>query len=231
MDLNEKKERELNLNKSNHKSYLIELNNNICQNNITYSSNKDQSNASIKTTEYSSESGDFISKYIIDNIKKHKKNKLNKDSFKENINNNIPFNNTFNNNKLKEKSKNQKDLNTKKGNKAPKCVEYKSEYLSKVNSNINAPKIPINYDYSFDLDNLSNQNRIGEKEYIKNFNNNKYNKNEEFKVINGIPNDKLSHLFINKNIYVNKNNRNYNKLSLTQRIKHKCLTIIYVSPK
>ena len=225
MDLNERKETKISIDRSNNIKYMIELNNKIYPENITNISNINQSYGSIKTTEYSSESGELISKYIIDNLKNNQKNKNNIDEFKKNLLNNININNDV----KKEKCKNQKNLNHKKKLKAPKIVEYKSEYLTKNNENTNAPKIPINYNIDFNIDDFTNQVEIGENEYIKN--NNKSNSNEEYKIITNIPHDKLSHIFINNNIYKKEINNNYNKISVTQRIKHKFLTLIYFTPK
>lgn len=227
MDLNEKKERQINIDKANNKNYCLEINSKIYQKNIINNINKNQSNGSIKTTEYSSESGEVVSKYIIDNHKNNIKINNNKEMFKENINNNIQFNNNI----QKEICKKPKRLYNKKNNKAPKFLEFKSENLTKDNSNINAPKLPVNYDKDFNLDNCTNQDKIGEEEYIKKTNNNIYNKNKDFKIITKIPHDQLSHLCINNNLYINNNDKNYNTFSVTQRNKHKFLTIVYISPK
>ena len=226
MDLNEKKEKEINIDKANNKNYCLEIKSKIYQKNIKNNINKNQSNGSIKTTEYSSESGEVVSKYISDNLNNNIKINNNKEMFKENINNNIRFNNSI----QKEISKKPKLLYNKKNNKAPKILEYKSEYLTKDNSNINAPKLPVNYYNDFNLDNCTNQDKIGEEEYIKKVNN-IYNKNKDFKKIANIPYDQFSHLCINNNLYINNNDKNYNKFSVTQRNKHKFLTIVYISPK
>ena len=227
MDLNEKKQTEINIDKANNKNSFLEINSKIYQKNIINNINKNQSNGSIKTTEYSSESGEVVSKYIGDNLKNNIKINNNKEMFKENINNNIQLNNNI----KKEISKKPKGFYNKKSNKAPKLVEYKSEYLTKDKSNINAPKIPVNYSPGFNLDNCTNQNKFGEEEYIIKANNNKYNINKDFKIIANIPHDQLSHLCINQKLYINNNENNYNTLSVTQRIKHKFLTIVYISPK
>ena len=227
MDLNEKKRTEIYIDKINTKNDLIEINNKMHQINIINNININQSNGSIKTTEYSSESGELISKYISDNLKNNLKINNNQKLFKENKNNNIQFNNNI----QKEICKISKGLYNKNNNKAPKLVEYKSEYLTKNNRNINAPKIPINYDIDFNLDNYTNQDNIGEEEYITKTKNNKYNKNEEFKSITKIPHEHLSHLCLKENLNINNNVNNYNTLSVTQRIKHKFLTIVYISPK
>ena len=227
MDLKFKKETEINIDKVNNKNYYLEINSKIYQKNTINNINKNQSNGSIKTTEYSSESGEMVSKYIIDNLKNNIKINNHKEMLKENINNNIQFNNNI----KKDICKKSKGFCDKKNNKAPKLVEYKSEYLTKENSNINAPKIPVNYSNDFNLDNFTNQDKIGEKEYFTNTNNNKYNKNKDYKKITNIPHDQLSHLCINQNLFINNNENNYKTYSITQRIKHKYLTIVYISPK
>jgi hypothetical protein len=54
MDLNERKETKISIDRSNNIKYMIELNNKIYPENITNISNINQSYGSIKTTEYSS---------------------------------------------------------------------------------------------------------------------------------------------------------------------------------
>ena len=51
--------------------------------------------------------------------------------------------------------------------------------------------------------------------------------NETFKSITTIPHDKLSHLFLN----LNNDNNKYLRCAITQRNKHKFLTLVYLSPK
>ena len=121
----------------------------------------------------------------------------------------------------------------KKGNKKNVKIEnYLSEYPSKNNNiNINAPKLPMNYDKTFNMDKMTNQKNIGNKDYLTNTINNKYN-NNEFKKISVISHDKLLHLITNENIYNKKAEKeNYNKVSITERFKHKFLTTIYLFPK
>ena len=227
MDLNEKLTNELNLDKSKNE-YLIEKKNKIGKENNKNSINLNQSNGSIRTTEYSSESGEVISKYISDSYKINNNNqKTNNDIFKNNINKNIIICDTT----KKEVNINKNNINNNKSKKAPKFEEYKSEYLNKSNTNIKTPKIPFIYDTNFKLEHYTNQDEIGDQEYLKPLNNNKYNKSEEYKKILKIPHDKLLHICINENFYINKNKNNYNKISVTQRSKYKFLTIIYVSPK
>ena len=210
MDLNERKEAEISIDRANNINYMTELSNNIYPENITNISNINQSYGSIKTTGYSSESGELISKYIIDNLKNNQKNKNNIDIFKENLLNNININNNVKKEKYKKKLK------------TLKIEEYKSECPTK-NTNINAPKIPINYNIDFNIDDFKNQVEIGENEYIQKNNNNKYNNNEEYKIITNIPHDKLSHIIINNNLYKKKimklHSLNYQKNQKQKKMK------------
>ena len=186
-----------------------------------------QSNGSIRTTEVSSESDGLISKTKLDS--KIKKSVLcNK---KTNIFNNNIYNKNNIIDTIKKGSKKDKSIiNSIKNKKAPKHEEYKSDYLNKSNSNINAPKLPFNYNTNFKIDNYSHQDEIGTKEFIKNSKKNKFNVNNDFKKISIIPNEVLSHLCTNENFNINQKNKNYNEISVTQRYKHKLLTIVYLSP-
>ena len=186
-----------------------------------------QSNGSIRTTEVSSESDGLISKTKLDS--KIKKSVLcNK---KTNIFNNNIYNKNNIIDTIKKGSKKDKSIiNSIKNKKAPKHEEYKSDYLNKSNSNINAPKLPFNYNTNFKIDNYSHQDEIGTKEIIKNSKKNNFNVNNDFKKISIIPNEVLSHLCTNENFNINQKNKNYNEISVTQRYKHKLLTIVYLSP-
>ena len=128
MDLNERKEADIRIDKSDNINYMIELNNKTHPENITNISNINQSYGSIKTTGYSSESGELISKYIIDNLKYNQKNKNNKDTFKENLLNNI----NLNYNIKKEKCKNQKNLIHKKNLRLSKLKNINLNVLPKI---------------------------------------------------------------------------------------------------
>ena len=129
--------------------------------------------------------------------------------------------------KEKEKKKKMQDKKIKK------YEYYKSEYLSQKNNiNVNAPKIPNNYNINFNIDKNTKQKNIGEEEYIKDLYKAKYKKNEAYKEISTISHDKLLHLIINQNIYeMEKNNKKYNEISITERFRHKFLTTVYFFPK
>lgn len=225
MDLKEKLNTDLQANESKFEYSIFLKKSEIIQKSIINKSNINLSNESIKTTEYSSESGELISKYLTNNSKN--KSKMDKkDNLKYNKNKNIHFemniqqNNNKNSKKCKIKSK-----------KAPKFMEYKSDYLTDKNTNINAPNIPFIYNNNFYLNNLTNQVEIGEKEYIENLLVINYNKYQDYKNVFSIPHDKLSHLCVNENLYINKEEKTFNKISITQRNKHKFITLIYITPK
>ena len=213
MDLNKLLSTERQLPKVEKDYYILEINNEEFKENDINNSNQSQSNESTKTTEYSSESGELISKYLYNKYKKlHNKNNqkyAEKNNIKENINNG-------GNNETYSKS-NKKSKTKKIYKKAPKLEEYKSECINKNNTNINAPKIPFIYDIDFEIDNIEKNSQKGEI--------------NEYKKTSRIPHEKLAHLIINENLYKMKNNLNYNEILVTQRVKHKFLTIIYFSPK
>ena len=227
MDLNENLNINIQYNKPKNDNYILKANKESDKKIIINNDNKNQSNESLKTTEYSSESGEPISKHLINNYTTHIKYNSIKCNIKKDKNKNYNIcqdNPQYINKNLKFKINN-------KIKKAPKQVEYNSDYLSYNNTNINAPKIPFIYNINFELNNFSNQGEIGQKEYIKNNFNMKYNKSNEFQKVSTMPHDKLLHLCVNENLFVNKKEKNYNALSVTQRNKHKFITLIYISPK
>ena len=137
--------------------------------------------------------------------------------------NNITENyNSFNLSKIKKKKK-----------KAIKdSTEYNSIFPKASEINAEAPGVPSNYLSRFDLNYQTNQ------ENIKTFSKNhlKYEKsknileNNTFKGIITIEHDKISHICYN----VENNNNNNDKFirtAITQRNKHKFLTIIYYTLK
>ena len=172
------------------------------------------SNISTKeTTEISSETEESYN-----GNKPQKKNEIKKE-----IKNKTKENDMNLLNKIKEKRIKEKKMKKK----LAINESYKSEFISKKNNmNIKAPKIPINFDIIFDIDNNSKQKEIGDKEYIKDINYDKYNKNKDIKEISVISHDKLLHLITNE-----QKNENYNKVCITERLKHKFLTTIYLFPK
>ena len=112
-----------------------------------------------------------------------------------------------------------------------KKVLFNNIFPSKNELNIVAPNLPCHYRETFDLDNQSNQIKIGEKNdglkfQIKNID----NENNTYKTILVCPHEKLLHLCSNndENDY---NETQYIKTSASCRIQHKFLTIVYYRPK
>lgn len=210
---------EIQTNKQKSENFIAEIKNNKKD---KINNKRNQSIESIKTTAHSSESEDFISKYLFDsNLKSD-----NTDNNKKNINKDI---NDENFKKNRNQNKNCLDAKNKK---STHIKENDLNNLSKntLNSNFKVPKLPLIYDTEFGININSNQDKIGEKEFIKSSMSNEYNINEEYKIISKFPNDKLSHVCICENLYFNKKKKNYNKISVTQRCKHKYLTIVYLFP-
>ena len=200
-------------NKQKSESFITEIKNNKkdkCNN------KKNQSIESIRTRAHSSESEDFISKYLFDSNLKNDNTGYNKKNINKNINNN--------------KNKNCLDAKNKK---STNIKEYDSNklYLRNLNSSFKVPKLPLIYDTEFGINNNSNQDKIGERDFIKSNSSNEYNINEEYKTIFKLPNDKISHMCISQKLYFNKKKKNFNKIAVTQRCKHKYLTIVYFFPK
>lgn len=221
--MNSYKEQNFNLetqaNKQKSENFITEIKNNKkdkCNN------KKNQSIESIKTRAHSSESEDFISKYLFDSNLKNDNTENNKKNINKDINNeNLKKNKNQNKNCLD--AKNKKFTNIKK-------YDSNKLYTKNLNSGFKMPKLPLIYDTEFKINNNSNQDKIGEREYIKRNISDEYNINEEYKTISKFPNDKISHVCISEKLYFNKKKKNYNKIAVTQRCKHKYLTIVYFFP-
>ena len=210
-DLNEKISMEIGPEKPRDQEYL--------EKNTTYK-NINFSNVSTKETA-------TISSETEESFRGNKNNE--KNSLKDNIINETKNNGTEIYYILKDKES-KKNFGKKK---IPKSDNYKSEYLSQKNiMNLKAPKVPINYKQIFNIDKNTIQKEIGDKEYIEDILKDKYKKNKEFKEISVISHDKLLHLITNKNMYnIKESKSKYNKLSITERFRHKYLTTVYFFPK
>lgn len=124
-------------------------------------------------------------------------------------------------------------VNSQKNKKKKKLIKDKTDYncycpnFSDMDS---AQDTPTNYLINFDLNNQSNQENL--KKYQKIIKNNLSKniiENNTFKTIMAISHDKLLHLCYgaeNTNL-----NDTFIRTSITQRNKHKLLTLIYYSPK
>lgn len=221
--MNSDKNKNLNLeiqtNKQKSENFIAEIKNNKKE---KYNSKRNQSIESIKTRAHSSESEDFISKYLFDSNLKNDNTENNKKNVNKDINNeNLNKNNNQNKNDID--VKNKKSTNIK---------EFDLNKLNKKNidSSFKVPKLPLIYDTEFGINNNSNQDKIGERGFIKNNICDDYNIKEEYKTISKFPNDKLSHVCISENLYFNKKKKTYNKIAVTQRCKHKYLTLVYYFP-
>ena len=199
--MNSYKEQNFNLetqaNKQKSENFITEIKNNKkdkCNN------KKNQSIESIKTRAHSSESEDFISKYLFDSNLKNDNTENNKKNLNKNINNeNLKKNKNQNKNCLD--AKNKKFTNIKK-------YDSNKLYTKNLNSGFKMPKLPLIYDTEFKINNNSNQDKIGEREYIKRNISDEYNINEEYKTISKFPNDKISHVCISEKLYFNKKKKN-----------------------
>lgn len=164
-----------------------------------------------------------------------------------NFNNEIYIgNNSENNNNSTINSTNNQEIKKRKKKSSKGSSDYNCIIPSKSVVNAEAPIIPYYYKSYINLDHNSNQldsEKFKEKlnEKLKNKSNDKIEEQEEallidktkrliedntFKSIMVIPHEKLSHLF-----YYCDNDNKYIRNAITQRSKHKFLTIVYFSPK
>ena len=161
-----------------------------------------------------------------------------------NLNNFIDLTN-FNKNAIK-KEKNQNNINSITCNNQEtnnSFSTYKKEEMKKryydckypLNNELNivAPIIMTHYIYSFNIDYQSNQDFISvnpSKDFLqykeKNFN----TENNTYKKIMIWPHIKLLHSCSNLEDIINKE-KNYFRICVTNRNKHKFLTIVYYKPK
>lgn len=132
--------------------------------------------------------------------------------------NNIPIENTSSTNVKKKKKKN-------------KDIEYNCIYPKASEVNSEAPGIPQHYISCFDINNQTKQ------EYLCLFPNKlvfdkrkNFIENNTFKDIITISHDKISHICYNIG-NENSDQDKFVRTSITHRIKHKFLTIIYYTPK
>lgn len=132
--------------------------------------------------------------------------------------NNIPIENTSSTNVKKKKKKN-------------KDIEYNCIYPKASEVNSEAPGIPQHYISCFDINNQTKQ------EYLSLFPNKlvfdkrkNFIENNTFKDIITISHDKISHICYNIG-NENSDQDKFVRTSITHRIKHKFLTIIYYTPK
>ena len=154
---------------------------------------------------------------------------------KNNINNIMDFTNYNPNNNNNSNINSNDKIKKKKKKKLIKdrSVEYNSIFPKQNDINKDPPSVPLHYLNSFDLNNQSKQELL--KDYFQKYY--KYNisknqiENNTFKTIMTICHDKLSHIcYGEENNNTNLNNL-YIRTSITQRNKHKLLTVIYYNRK
>lgn len=154
---------------------------------------------------------------------------------KNNANNIIDFTNyTHNiNNNNKNYDIDKSHIKKKKKKKLKETIEFNSSFpkISEVNSE--PPGSSKTYLLRFDLNNRSKQEYL-ESHFKYNLELNKRKsiiENNTFKDISVFPHYQLSHICYNVGNENNGDKDNYIRTAITQRIKHKFLTIIYFSPK
>lgn len=168
-------------------------------------------------------------KFIVDNKWVYSQNYATIND-KNNINNIIDFTNySPNNNKDINKS-----ITKKKKKKTVKdTIEYNCTFPKATEVNSEAPGIPQHYLSSFDLNYHSKQDYLESSfQYKLNVDKRKnVIENNTFKEILTIDHDKLCHICSNIQNEESDNKDYYIRTAITQRIKHKFLTIVYFTPR
>ena len=158
--------------------------------------------------------------YLAINEKNNTNNIIDTTNYNSNeMNDNEPINSKE---AKKRKKKLKKDIN-----------EYNCNFPKLSDINNGAPNIPQMYINSFELDIQSNLNTIKKhfNQYL-NFNMDKNKiENDTFKSIMPISHEKLLHICSNAEYYNNDCKNKFIRSAITQRNKHKFLTIIFYSPK
>ena len=184
---------------------------------------------------------EHLFKFIINNnwkcsdlypTKKDKNNNINnyidltnyKEEIKEKKYEDDSFNLSKELNKINKSNQSENNENYKE-----KKSDKKYPELDSLNKKV--PKLMPFYHKVFDIDNMSNQDKI--KKYTNNINNindNLYGTvNNSYKKMLTFQHDKLCHLVFEINDF-NKRKNNYLRFSTTERKKHKFITIIYYKP-
>ena len=148
-----------------------------------------------------------------------------------NINNYIDLTN-YNNNENKENKILIKKVKTKK-KKRKENKEINDGYGLKFplikDLNSKAPDVILHYKDLILIDNQSNQGKFDNKKFLNYKKNKFYNENNSYKDIFIFSHEKLEHL--SPNIDDIFSTKNYNRYSITERKKHKYLTLVYYKPK
>ena len=168
-------------------------------------------------------------KFIVDNIWVYSPN-YSIINDKNNINNiidftNYPPNNANDMNKSTAKKKKKKSIR--------ETIEYNCNFPKPTEVNSEAPGIPQHYLSCFDLNYQTKQDNLKSIFHGKLIIDKRKNliENNTFKDIVTIDHDKLCHICYNIRNKENNEKDNYIRTAITQRIKHKFLTIVYFTPK
>ena len=168
-------------------------------------------------------------KFIVDNIWVYSQN-YSIINDKNNINNiidftNYPPNNANDMNKSTAKKKKKKSIR--------ETIEYNCNFPKPTEVNSEAPGIPQHYLFCFDLNYQTKQENLKSIFHGKLIIDKRKNliENNTFKDIVTIDHDKLCHICYNIRNKENNEKDNYIRTAITQRIKHKFLTIVYFTPK
>ena len=168
-------------------------------------------------------------KFIVDNIWVYSQN-YSIINDKNNINNiidftNYPPNNANDMNKSTAKKKKKKSIR--------ETIEYNCNFPKPTEVNSEAPGIPQHYLSCFDLNYQTKQDNLKSIFHGKLIIDKRKNliENNTFKDIVTIDHDKLCHICYNIRNKENNEKDNYIRTAITQRIKHKFLTIVYFTPK
>ena len=139
------------------------------------------------------------------------------------LTNYIPSNINENNNNTHIKKKKKKS--------GKNTIEYNCNFPDSNEVNLEAPILPMHFRPSFDLNLQTYQESL--QNYFKipvSLDKNKiFLENNTFKTIITISHEKILHLCYNNEKY--NNDKNFIRTAITQRNKHKFITIVYYSPK
>jgi len=180
-------------------------------------------------------------KFIVDNVWKCSINYLTTNDGNGNVNNVIDLTNfIINDNEKEEKEKDENEKNDKYKENDIDSLKRKNEIIKKNNNefncclldeddmNFDAPHAPPCYMRNFDINcNVSRRN-IGKKRYLKYNEKNILSENNCFKNIT-----KINHVILNHCCSASKGNldEKFVRASVSKRVKHKFVTIIYYKPK
>lgn len=128
---------------------------------------------------------------------------------------------------------NNSSMKKKKKKLGKEHIEYSCNFPNSSEINVEAPALPIHYGPFFNLNFQSKQESIVSYFHKSLFLNKSKTilENDSFKTIITISHDKLLHICFNCEKNNNNDDEKYIRTSLTQRNKHKFLTLIYYTPK